>query len=313
MAQITTARAKTGYRAELERLSQASVTKHYRAYSSINWDAEEYRVDCTDPRWEIRDAEPLRDTPWYRSLPSALRAEIGLMRIATRMRRGVLFENILQRGLLEFSIGLPTGSVEYRYAMHELIEEGEHSLMFQEFIHRTGLRLPPLSALDRNLGTLIAQVGRVFPELFFIFVLGGEAPIDYDQRKSQAAPWERHPLIKKVEQIHITEEARHLRFAERYLREHVPNLSPSRLRILQILAPLTLAYMFHAMMGVPTDITRRFCAPEDQIRAAYRDNSVREQETRDAFESVRTLCRDLGILTEKTKWIWTRCRLETNE
>jgi hypothetical protein len=312
MAQMTkgTECAGSGYATQLERLSHASVSKHYRAYSDIDWDAEEYRIDSADPRWEIRDEDPLRDTPWYRALPQATRARVGLHRIASRMRMGVLFENILQRGLLEFAVALPSGSSEYRYAMHELIEEGEHSLMFQEFITRTGMAMPALSRLDRNLGAGIAVVGRLFPELFFIFVVGGEAPIDFDQRRSQRASWKRHPLLVRIEQIHITEEARHLRFAEIYLREHVPLLSPARKRVLQILAPLVLAYMFKSMMGIPTDISRLFGAPSEEVTQAYRTSTALKEQTRAAFQSVCELCREIGVLTEATEWLWVRCGLE---
>jgi hypothetical protein len=303
-------RAKMGYRAMLEHLSEASVTKHYRAYRDIDWKAEEYQVDSSDPRWEIHDAEPLKDTRWYRSLPQELRAKVGLHRIASRMRMGVFFENILSRGLLEFLTTLPNGSAEFRYAMHELIEEGEHQLMFQEFINRTGLTFPQLSSLDRGLGAIIALVGRVFPELFFIFVIGGESPIDHDQRRSQSAPWERHPLLKRIEQIHITEEARHLRFAWSYLEEHVPRLSPARMRLLQLFAPLILAYMLKAMMSVPADLTRQFGAPADEVVAAYRGNQEMREQAWESFRAVRELCRELGVLTEKTKWLWVRCGLE---
>lgn len=308
---LNTEHSSTKYRVQLQRLSEASVSKYYRAYRDIDWDAEEYQIDSADPRWEIRDADPLKDTRWYQSLPQAQRAKVGLHRIASRMRRGVFFENVLQRGLLEFLVALPSGAAEFRYAMHELIEEGEHSLMFQEFITRTGLSLPALSRLDRNLGVVIAMVGRLFPELFFVFVIGGEAPIDYDQRKSQRAPWERHPLLKRIEQIHITEEARHLRFAESYLREHVPQLSPTGMRLLQLLAPLILAYMFNAMLGVPTDLTQQFGAPPDEVAAAYRNNKDVKAQTLDAFQSVRELCRELGILSDNTQWIWVRFGLET--
>ncbi|MEZ4358940.1 MAG: diiron oxygenase [Kofleriaceae bacterium] len=302
--------ATAAYRAQLERLSAASVSKRYHAYEDIDWGAAEHQIDSADPRWEIRDDDPLRDTPWYRALPQPLRAKVGLHRIISRMRMGVLFENILQRGLLEFLTELPAGSAEFRYAMHELIEEGEHSLMFQEFIHRTGLTLPALSRLDRNLGGVIALVGRLFPELFFLFVLGGETPIDHDQRRSQAAPWERHPLLRRIEQIHITEEARHLRFAACYLREHVPRLPAARMRLLQLLAPLVLAYMFKAMMTAPPGLTQLFGAPAAEIAAAYRGHRELTAQTLAAFTPVRELCRELGVLTAGTRWLWVRCGLE---
>ena len=45
---------------------------------------------------------------------------------------------MLKRGLLEFASTLPNGAPEFRYAYHEIIEEAQHSLMFQEFVNRSG-------------------------------------------------------------------------------------------------------------------------------------------------------------------------------
>ena len=71
-----------------------------------------------------------------------MRARIGLHMIATFMKIGLQFESVLKRGLLEFALELPNGSPEFRYAYHEVIEEAQHSLMFQEFVNRTRLRHP---------------------------------------------------------------------------------------------------------------------------------------------------------------------------
>ena len=63
-------------------------------------------------------------TEWYRSQPQEIRAEIGLSRIVSNMKVGLQFENVLKRGLLEFAAKLPNGTPEFRYAYHEVIEEG---------------------------------------------------------------------------------------------------------------------------------------------------------------------------------------------
>ena len=65
------------------------------------------------------------------------------------MKTGLVFENILQRGLLEFAMTLPNDSTEFRYAYHEVIEEAQHTLMFQEFVNRSGLDADGLTLRDR--------------------------------------------------------------------------------------------------------------------------------------------------------------------
>lgn len=66
-------------------------------------------------------------------------------------------------------------------------------MMFQEFVNRTAL---PIRGMPRSL-SMIAQLTPLIPlintELFFVFVLGGEDPIDYVQRKSLKGGHIKHP------------------------------------------------------------------------------------------------------------------------
>ena len=197
----------------VERLSHQSVVKHFDAYADVAWDDPEYQIDPTDPRWELDDDIGLGATAWYRSQPQDVRARIGLLSIAANMKAGLQFESVLKRGLLEYAFQLPDHSPEFRYAYHEVIEEAQHSLMFQEFVNRTGLEVPGLT-WDLKFGSRrVIGIARRFPELFFVFVLGGEDPIDHVQRSALRSGRELHPLLERIMRIHVTEEARHLSFA----------------------------------------------------------------------------------------------------
>src|SRR5579859_3772657 len=201
------------------RLSHQSVVKHFDAYADVEWNNPEFRIDHDDPRWELEADDVLGATDWYRLQPPGIRSRIGLRMLVNFMKIGVIFEYVLKRGLLDFASQLPTGSPEFRYCYHETIEEAQHSLMFQEFINRTGFKVPPLSKLEARGADFVARYARTFPELFFVFVLAGEDPIDYVQRqmlRKQRA--EIHPLLRRIMQIHVTEEARHMSFARHNLR-----------------------------------------------------------------------------------------------
>src|SRR5262249_11702238 len=125
------------YSALLARLSRQSVVKHFDAYADIDWEAQENRIDPEDPRWEVFE-DGLASTAWYRAQPQGVRSRLGLHMVATFMKIGVQFESVLKRGLLDFAARLPNGSAEFRYVYHEVIEEAQHSLMFQEFVNRAG-------------------------------------------------------------------------------------------------------------------------------------------------------------------------------
>ena len=180
----------------LARLSHQSVVKRFEAYVDVPWEDPAYALDPEDPRFELPEFEPLGSTSWYRALPAPTRARLGAHLFVSFMKIGAQFENALQRGLLEYALELPNGAPEFRYVYHELIEEAHHSLMFQEFVNRSGLDAPGIPAHMRIGARRIVRLARRFPELFFFFVLGGEDPIDYVQRTALRDQQMRHPLLR---------------------------------------------------------------------------------------------------------------------
>ena len=153
------------------------------------------------------------------------------------MKTGWHFENLLQRGLLMWAMGLPNGSPEFRYVHHEIIEESQHTLMFQEFVNRSGLPVRGMPRWARVLAEVfVVRAARDAPATFFVIVLGGEDPADHIQREElrRGTP---HPLVEQIIRIHVTEEARHISFARNYLRQAVPRLGWFRRRRLALQRP----------------------------------------------------------------------------
>ena len=288
----------------VRRLSHQSVLKHFDAYADIDWDGDDFRIDPADPRWELGPEDSLGETAWYRAQPPDIRARIGLHLVATFMKTGLQFESILKRGLLDFAFDLPNGSPEYRYVYHEVIEEAQHALMFQEFVNRTGFDIPGLGGLDRFLSRTVIRLARIFPELFFFFVLGGEDPIDHVQRTALRGGRDLHPLLLRIMQIHVTEEARHLCFARHYLKRNVPHLGPARRLALSVLTPVILAVMAQRMMQPSGQIVRQYGIPGAVVDEAYRRSPRHREKTLAALAKVRELCRELGLLTPVSTRVW---------
>lgn len=291
------------YRTLVERLSRQSVEKHFDAYADVAWDAPEMRIDPTDPRWEVLADDPLGSTEWYRSLPQEERARIGLHRVATAMKTGAQFESVLKRGLLDYASTLPNGSPEFRYIYHEVIEEAQHSLMFQEFVNRSGFDPRGLPWYLRLGSRIVVLTARLFPPLFFLFVLGGEDPIDHTQRRVLRSGSEAHPLLERIMRIHVTEEARHLSFARHYLKRTVPTLGPIRRLILSIAAPRLLWVMSRAMLMPSPGLLREHGLPKGTLRRQV-DRAEAQQYVKDSVAKVRRLCVELGLVTRVSKPIW---------
>ena len=295
----------------LDRLNDLSITKHFDAYVDVPWDDPAFALDPTDPRWELDpEMDPLGATQWYLDLPQQDRARLGCELVASKMKIGLVFENILKRGLLEFALTLPNRSPEFRYAYHEVIEEAQHSLMFQEFVNRCGYDAPGLGKRELMSTRRIVALGRKFPQLFFLFVLGGEDPIDYVQRRELRSNHEKHPLLERIIRIHVTEEARHLSFARHYLKRTVPTLSLWHRARLAIGAPVILGSMARLMLEPSKDLVERYQIPSEVIAEAYTDNPEYHREAIASLGKVRKLCAELGLVRWPFTIIWRKLGLD---
>jgi hypothetical protein len=292
------------YHELVKRLSVQSVKKHFDAYADVPWDQEGYAIEKDDPRWELGAGRTLGASAWYKAQPQAVRAAIGLHSTCNSMKVGVVFESVLKRGLLEYASTLPNRSVDFRYCYHEVIEEAQHSLMFQEFINRTGFDPEGLPWHTRFAAQRVVHLGRTFPELFFLFVLGGEEPIDFVQRKEMRSSQAMHPLLKRISQIHVTEEARHLCYARHFLEQRVPRLPWHKKLVLGIAAPFILAEMAKMMLQPSPNMVREYQIPRQVIAETFTKNPVHRQSVRDSLSSVVELCKELGILNRQNAWLW---------
>jgi P-aminobenzoate N-oxygenase AurF len=294
------------FTALLGRLSRQSVVKHFDAYADVDWDHPDNAIDPRDPRWQLDSGNGLAGTDWYRALPAETRARIGLHGITSNMKAGLQFENVLKRGLLEYAFRLPDGSPEFRYVYHEVIEEAQHSLMFQEFVNRTGLETPGLPWELRLGSRNVVGLARRFPALFFVFVLGGEDPIDHVQRSVLRSGKDIHPLLERIMRIHVTEEARHLSFARGYLRTNVPKLPAWRRRAMAMQAPLILATEASVMLRPPRHLVRTYGVPDAVLREAYGPGSQNRQDAKNSLRKVRNLLVELGLVPPAAKRLWQR-------
>lgn len=287
------------------RLNKLSVERHFDAYADIDWDDPALALDPADPRFELSAIDPLGHTDWYASLSPADRAGVGCYRWAACMKTGWHFENLLQRGLLRHAFQLPNGAPEFRYLHHEIIEESQHTLMFQEFVNRSGFPVRGMPWVLRKLAEwFVVPLARIFPTLFFLFVLGGEDPVDHMQRRVLSdADTKLHPLVERIMRIHTTEEARHLSFARHYMHRTVPQLGRVRRLHLAIISPLVLGIMARLMLWPTGDLVRHYDVPRDVIRSANGSRESR-QLLKDSVAKTRKLFIELGLITPVSKTLW---------
>lgn len=297
----------------LTTLSEGSVRRNFNPYTDIDWESPEFAVHADDERWILPQSDALGGHRWYRAQPVATQIAIGQWRQANVAKVGLQFESILIRGLMNYSFWVPNGSPEYRYCTHEAIEEGNHTLMFQEMVNRIGVDVPGMPRLLRWLSPLIPLVAGPLPIPFFFGVLAGEEPIDHTQKavlREVGAGKELHPIMAKVMAIHVAEEARHISFAHEYLRKRLPHLNRSQRLLLSVHVPLIMRILCQAILVPPRSFFREYGIPGEVRKELFFRSPQSRKWLQDMFGDVRMLCADTGLMNPLAKLIWRLCKID---
>jgi hypothetical protein len=295
----------SSYHEVLQSLSEGSVTKHFDPYVDIDWDSPEFAAHSDDPRWIMPDEDPLGRHPWYKAQPVERQIAMGMWRQAGIAKVGIDFEQLLIRGLMQYLISVPNGDPEFRYVTHEAAEECNHTMMFQEMINRIGYRdVIGMGSIDRKLTLIIWPAVKYFPELFFTLILGGEEPIDHLQKSLLRGGVDLHPMVNRVMQIHVAEEARHISFAHEYLHRNVPHMNPISKSVLSVAFPIAMRVMLSMIATPPKQFVDKFDIPAEVMREAYWASPESQITKRDVFTDVRALVTDIGLMNPVAKRVW---------
>ncbi|MBF6212084.1 diiron oxygenase [Nocardia puris] len=293
------------YAARLLLLSEGSVNKHFDPFEDIDWDNPDYAADAGEERWILpKSADPLARHPWYLALSKDEQITLGKYRQANIAKVGLQFESILISGMVTYNFGLPNGSPEFRYCSHEMIEEHNHTLMFQEMVNRIGIDVPGMGPLVSMFKYLAAPVAAKFPNLFFMAVLAGEEPIDHIQKEILRSGEEVHPIMLGVMAIHVAEEARHISFAHEFLKKHVPEVNAANKFVLSIAMPTIMFILGRSIATPPKSFFKEFDIPAKVRKELFYGSPEAKQVFADYFVDVRALAKELGLMNPISKRVW---------
>jgi hypothetical protein len=294
----------------LKTLSEGSVRRNFSPYLDIDWDDPDFAVVPNDRRWLLPASDPVCSHPWYGAQPEDKQIAIGMWRQANVAKVGLHFESILIRGLMGYSFWVPNGSPEYRYCLHESVEECNHTLMFQEMVNHIGVDVPGMPTTLKWLSQVIPLVAGPLPVAFFFGVLAGEEPIDHTQKMILRENGNLHPIMEKVMAIHVAEEARHISFAHEYVRKHVPEMRRLPRFVLSLYVPVVLRVLCQAIIVPPRSFWKEFEIPRSVRKEIFFRRPESRQFLRDMFGDVRMLARDVGLMNPVAKLMWRICKID---
>lgn len=298
------------YAERLQTLSEASVELHFDAFADIDWDHPDFAIDSADERWVLPEADVLGRHPWYQALPKDEQIRIGLYRQANVTKVGLQFEQVLIAGLMNYAFSLPNGSPEFRYATHEATEECHHTQMFQEFVNRSGQDVQGGSRLFRAVAPILPLAAKVVPFGFYFGVLAGEEPIDHVQKSVLRSGEALHPLLERIMQIHVAEEARHIGFAHQYLEHQAPKLNKAERAVLSLAVPIIMRWLCDEILVPSRKARRDMGLPKSVVKDLYWRQPESRKMLRDLFGDVRMLAEDTGMMNRPSRLVWRLMKID---
>ncbi|MEU0373814.1 diiron oxygenase [Streptomyces sp. NPDC006283] len=206
------------------RLLDSAATLAYDPATEVDWETPlDVDFHGASPEWST-----LYGTAYWRELTDAQRKALTRQEAASVASTGIWFEMILQQMVLRDIYAKDPTSATFQWALTEIAEECRHSIMFARGAEKLGA---PAYRPHR----LVIELGRAFKTLAFgeaayAAILVAEEVLDVMQRD-----WMRDervvPFVRTINNIHVVEESRHMKFARAETRRRLENAGRLRRQI----------------------------------------------------------------------------------
>ncbi|RJQ74535.1 diiron oxygenase [Pseudonocardiaceae bacterium YIM PH 21723] len=280
-----------------ERLLGGSVKRQYNSLVDIDWDAPLH----PDKYYLPPEIVSLYGTELWDGMTEAQRIELSRQELANVLTVGQWFENILNIGLMRHVLGKDPSSRHVHYALTEVGDETRHMIMFGRMIEK--LEIEPYR-LDR-LGQIVVRViaFALRGNLLWLAALVGEEIFDHLQRKMMTDP-QLQPAVHQLMKIHVTEEARHIRYAREALVRRM-KYSPwwEKLFVGQVIG--VGGYLMRELLTNP-EMYRRAGLNVREARRQVRHNAHVKAAFAYGFEKLLAFMDENKIWRGNARWMWKK-------
>lgn len=282
------------------RLLDSSETLSYDPAKEVDWETPlDTNYHGASPEWST-----LYGTPYWDELSPEQQRELTRQEAASVASTGIWFEMILQQMMLrDFYAKDPTDPA-FQWALTEIADECRHSIMFA----RGAAKLDAPAYRPRR---SVVELGRAFKtlasgETAYAAILVAEEVLDVMQRD-----WMRDqrvvPFVRTINNIHVVEESRHMKFAREETKERLESAGWLRRQINALVVAGAAYFIVTSMVSEKVYAN----AGLDTKRA------VREAKTNERHKSMlRSSCSGLmeflhsaGLLTKPATWFYKRANL----
>lgn len=297
---VPTTKKPVGRQELTTRLLASAAKKSYDPAVDIDWTAPiPPHLYGLSPEWST-----LYGTPLWDGLTEEQRVTLTIHEYCSISGVGIWFECLLMQLVLKDIYGDDPAQPHVQWALTEIADECRHSVMFARTAETFGAPSyqPPASIL---------RLGKAFVKRFdgpaaYAAILVAEEILDIFQRdlmKDERV----QPLTRATSQIHVVEEARHMRFAREEIARRTPELSRWQLRkhrtgvaaVATIVADNLVQPEVYASVGLDPATAK----------AAARANVHYAQKLRGAATGLVAFLRGVGLIGGPSELFWKRAGL----
>ena len=282
------------------RLLGSAAKKSYDPVVDIDWAAPlPTHLYGLSPEWST-----LYGTPLWSSLTEPERVRLTIHEYCSISGVGIWFEHLLMQLVLRDIYGDDPAQPHVQWALTEIADECRHSVMFARTAQTFGAPSyqPPPSIL--RLGKAFAA--KADGPAAYAAILVVEEILDIFQRdlmKDERV----QPLTRATSQIHVVEEARHMRFAREEIARRTPELSAWQLRKHRTAVAAVTAIAVENL--VQPGVYAAVGLDPKTAKAAARANEHYTDKLREASAGLVAFLREVGLIGGPSERLWKRAGL----
>jgi hypothetical protein len=282
------------------RLLGSAARKSYDPVVDIDWAAPiPAALYGLSPEWST-----LYGTALWDSLTEEQRVTLTIHEYCSISGVGIWFECLLMQLMLRDIYGNDPAQPHVQWALTEIADECRHSVMFARTAEKFGA--PSYQPPDG-----ILRLGKAFVKRFggpaaYAAILVAEEILDIFQRdlmKDERV----QPLTRATSQIHVVEEARHMRFAREEVARRTPELGRWQLRRDRTAVASVAAIVADNL--VQPEVYASVGLDPRAAKAAARVNDHYGDKLRGASEGLVSFLRGVGLVGGPSELLWRRARL----
>lgn len=282
------------------RLLDSAAKLSYDPATEVDWDTPlDTGHHGASPEWST-----LYNTAYWQELTEDQRMALTRQEAASVASTGIWFEMILQQMILRDMYAKDPTDPRFQWALTEVADECRHSIMFARGAAKLG-------ALAYRPHRMVIELGRAFKTLAFgeaayAAILVAEEVLDVMQRD-----WMRDervaPFVRTINNIHVVEESRHMKFARDETRKHLRTAGPLRRQINSLVVAIASYYIVTSMVN--RDVYANAGLDSDRARAEARTNEHHKSLMRASCSGLMEFLASARLLTRPALFFYKRANL----